>query len=330
MKKKLLATLALGAIMSASLTGCDNAKYKIGILLPVEHAALQASADGFVAGLVESGLKRGSDFSIESKNASGKDADLANFAKQLVGSKDMTFGLGTGASQMLKSASIDKGSTKPVLFSAVTDAVQGGLVESIDNPTGFVCGTSDAQPIDAQIGLIKECIPGADKIGILYTQSEVNSRIQAEQARACAESLGMKVETMTATDATDITTVALALAQTEGIDAIYVPTDNNIAAHMNDVKEAANTQHVLVITGEENMLKEGGHITLSVDYFELGKVTGRMAAQIIKGEKTPTDFPVVTMTKDDCKYVYSSKNVASSGITLPESVIKMCKDISLE
>lgn len=327
-KSKLLSLLALATLAPLTLAGCDNAKWKIGILLPVEHNALQSCANGFIEGLKSAGLEEGKDFSIEIKNAAGKDADLQNFAKQLVTSKCMTFGLGTGASQALKSASIDKGSLNPVLFSAVTDPVDAGLVESLENGKGFVTGSSDAQPIAEQIALVKECIPDADKIGIIYTQSETNSKVQADQAEEAAKLVGMSVVRQTVTGPGDINTVALALASEEGIDAIYVPTDNNIAANMNAVKEAANSKHVLVVAGEEGMLTTGGHITLSIDYKELGKRTGEVAAQILKGEKNVYEVPVMTMSKEDCKFVYSSANLAASGINLPQSVLDKSEDIS--
>lgn len=327
-KNKFLSVLALATLAPLTLTGCDNAKWKIGILLPVEHVALQTCADGFVEGLKEAGLVEKKDFSIEFKNAGGKDVDLQAFAKQLVSTKCMTFGLGTGASQALKSASIDKGSLNPVLFSAVTDPVDAGLVETLENGKGFVTGSSDAQPIAEQIGLIKECLPEADKIGIIYTQSEPNSVIQADQAEAAATAAGLSVVRKTVTGPGDISSTALALANENGMDAIYVPTDNNIAANMNAVKQAANSKHVLIVAGEEGMLSSGGHITLSINYRELGKRTGLVAAQILKGEKMVYEIPVITMTKEDCKFVCSTANLAGSGIVLSQSVLDKCEDIS--
>ena len=71
-------------------------------------------------------------------------------------------------------------------------------------PGGYITGSSDANPVEAQIDLIKECIPDADKIGILYTQSETNSEVQANQAQAQAEKVGLTVVRMTCTDTTDL------------------------------------------------------------------------------------------------------------------------------
>ena len=328
MKRNLIKTIFLLPVTATLFTGCNSNKNQIGILMPVEHVALQAAADGFVAGLEESGLVKGKDFTIKLMNAGGKDADIVAYSKTLVAESKMTLGVGTGASKALLSASIDKGSTNPVLFTAVTDPVGERLVSSIENGSGFVTGTSDAQPIQAQIELLKECLPSADKIGIIYTQSETNSVVQATQAKAAAEALGLSVVQETCTGPSDISTAAGALCAVDGLDAIYIPTDNNIAANTNAVKQEANAKGILIIAGEEGMVKSGGHVTLSIDYTELGKRTGKMAAQILKGEKQPGEIPVGTMSKEECEYVYSSANLAGSGITLPESVLNKSRDVT--
>ncbi|MCQ2792821.1 MAG: ABC transporter substrate-binding protein [Bacilli bacterium] len=327
MKKTKLLTLLSASLMMVTLSGCDNT-YKIGILLPVEHAALQSCTDGFLAGLKEAGLIEGKDFKTVIRNAGGKDSDLVNYAKDLVSSTNMTFGLGTGASQMLKSAAKDKGSINPILFSAVTDPVDATLVESLENGKGFVTGASDAQPINDQIQMIKLINPSADKIGVIYTQTEENSKVQAEQVKSAATSLGMSTEIMTVTGPSDISAVALSLASVEGIDAIYVPTDNNVAANMNAVLQSANSKNILVVAAEEGSLTSGGHISFSFSYNDLGKATGKMAAQIIKGEKTAAQLPIKLMGKEDCKYMYSSANLVGTSIVLPESFTSNAVDVS--
>ena len=112
-------------------------------------------------------------------------------------SSDLTLGIGTGASKALYSAQINSGSTNPILFTAVTDAVAAELVESNENSGNYITGTSDANPVEAQISLIKECLPDAKKIGIIYTQSEVNSEVQANEAKEEAERQGLTVEVAT-------------------------------------------------------------------------------------------------------------------------------------
>ena len=327
MKKTKFIAVAAAALSIVALSSCEQKTgYKIGILLPVEHAALETCTKGFKEAISSANLEI--EVSFEERNAGGKDADLIAFSKDLVSTCNMTFGLGTGASQALKSASKDKGIINPVLFSAVTDPVDAGLVESLANGKGFVTGTTDAQPVEEQIDLITQLLPDVDKIGILYTQSETNSKIQADQAEAAAKAAELEVSIKTVTGPSDISATALALASEEGMDAIYIPTDNNLAANMNAIKSAATSNHVLVVTGEEGMLSTGGHVTLSIDYKELGRKAGEMAVQIIKGEKRALDIPVTGMSADECEYVYSSSNVAEAGLVLPDWFTSLARDIS--
>ena len=147
--------MAAGALLASSVLascngGASSGKTKIGILQPVEHSALSAARLGFLNALSKNGF--GEDkVEIIYHNAGQSSSDLASLAKDLVGRCDMTFGIATGAAQALRSASIDKGKTNPILFSAVTDPVDAGLVTSLDNGAGFITGTSDINPVEAQV-----------------------------------------------------------------------------------------------------------------------------------------------------------------------------------
>lgn len=316
MKKKLLTLLPLLVIpFATSLTACKKT-VTIGILQPVEHSALGAAREGFVQGLKDNGY---ANIKVDYRNAGGNDADLNTLAKNLVDSSDLLLGIGTGASKAIQGAEVNAGLSKPLLFTAVTDPVDAGLVKDKDNKEGFVCGTTDANPVEDQIALVKEFNSSASKVGIMYTQTEDNSKVQADQAKAAIEKAGMTASIKTCSNSSDIKTTAEALVS-EGVNAIYLPTDNNIAANMNAVKEAANSGHVLIVCGEENMLKEGGHITLSIDYYSLGLTTGKMAAQILKKEKAPTDFKVEPVPTSDCTFAFSSVNLASAGLEMPEAM----------
>ena len=330
MKKTLKQILSvfLLVILALVFVGCKKTEnVKIGILQPVEHDALGLARKGFIDALAEKGYKEGENLTIDYQNANGQENDLVTLAKSLTNKCDMTLGIGTGATVALQSAQVNSGSTKPIIFTAVTDAVTAGLVTSNAAPGGYITGSSDANPVEAQIDLIKECIPDADKVGILYTQSETNSEVQANQAQAQAEKVGLTVVRMTCTDTTDLAQVAERLCATEGLDALYIPTDNLIAANMTTVKAAVEKYHILCVTGEEGIMAAGGHVTLSIDYYELGKKAGYMAASILKGEAKPESTPVQTMSISECKYVMCSENLTAAGITIPESVKEKCTDV---
>ena len=324
--------LALAAIASVPLifaqTSCSS-NDAIGILLPAEHPALDAAKDGFIKALEDNG----DDISkVVVKNANGQSDKLTILAKDLVSRSKLTLGIGTGASVALMGQEVNQGITKPLLFTAVTDPVDAGLVESADNPSGFVCGTTDANPVEAQISLIKEFNPEFDKLGIFYTSTEINSKVQADQAKNAAELQGISVSVKTCTGTSDLAANIEALAGEEGLDAIYIPTDNNVAANMNTVKVAADNHGVLVVAGEENQVKNGAHLTLSLDYYNLGYSTGVMAHEILAGNKNPTDYKVVPVPASDCAYVFSSANLADSHLSMSDTLLNAhdWKDISAE
>lgn len=335
-KKLLLLGLALG--ISGAMSACTSTPYPtfgpdvnatVGVLLPVTHDALNEAVRGFEEALSDKDFVGNRKIEIVKKNAQGNSDDQLTMAKTLIDTCDLTLGVGTGAAKDLKSAQKNKGSNNPILFTAVTDPVDANLVKSLEKPGGLVTGSSDAAPIDAQISLIKACKPDVDKIGIFYTQTETNSVVQAKQAKAAIEKMeGVNAIIKTCTNSTDISTAITSLVAEDGLDAIYIPTDNNVAANMNYVKSAVKSKNILVVSGEEGQLKDGAHITLSISYFQLGKRCGEMAQKILNGEAKPENLPVVTMGTEDCNYFLSSENLADAGVTLPDNIVQMCTDIN--
>jgi len=326
MKKSVRTILACVAMLSTvAISSCEKGQIKIGILQPVEHLALEQARLGFINQLADKGYKDGEKIKIFYQNANGVEADQNQLAKDLVAKCDYNLGIGTGATYSLYSAEKDK-STKPIVFTAVTDAVAGNLVESNEHPGGFVTGTSDASPVEAQVSLIKEVLPTAKKMGILYTESEVNSQVQAEQAKAQAIKEGLECVIATCTGTSDLSTVALDLCGNKGIDVLYVPTDNNVSANFETVKQFTNKYHVLSVVGEENMLPRGGHISLSVDYEVLGRRTADILIKIFNGTN-PGDIPVTTMAVEDCQYKMNLASLTEAGIKMPSGVAAKFADV---
>lgn len=306
----LLACTSLIAVASCGKTDEDE-KTKVGILQPLEHDALGKSREGFIKGLADEGF--GEDkVEIVYKNALGDDASLVSMASNLVNTCDLALAIGTGATQKLVSARDNAGSNMPVLFTAVTDPVGAELVDSLDHPGVNVTGTSDMNPVKEQIELIKDILPTASKIGILYNSGEQNSQVQAAMAETAAINARLTVTKATVTSAADIAQITANLAR--NVDAIYIPTDNLLASNMSLVETAANDNNTLVVAGESGMVDNGAHVTLTIDYYELGVMTGKMAAKILKGEKA-SEMAVQSIDAAGCKYYANEDNLRAIGIT---------------
>jgi putative ABC transport system substrate-binding protein len=206
---------------------------------------------------------------------------------------DLMLTIGTGATQT--AAGLDK--TTPILFTAVTDPAGAGLVSSngADRASNNVSGTSDMNPVALQMQLCKDL--GITKVALLYTSSEDNSRIQIDMAKSACEGIGLQYVVKTVSGMDEIMTVMNDIGADTSIDGIYIPTDNNLAANAGTIhsQNLAN-RRLPIVCGEESMNNICGVATYSIDYYELGKQTARMAFEILVNGKAVGSMPVEYQT----------------------------------
>lgn len=321
-KKRIVAAVA--AIMAVGLiAGCGADKsgsaagsktYKIGVVQLVEHPALDAANKGFVDGLASKGFK--DNVQIDQQNAQADQSNLNSIAQRFVADKkDLVLAIATPAAQSMANATKDI----PILGTAITDYKSAKLVTSEEKPGTNVSGTTDMNPIDRQIDLILKVVPNAKKVGIIYSASEVNSQVQAEKMKAYAKTKGLEVVEATVSNVNDIQQAAQNLVS-QGVQAIYVPTDNVVASAMANLVKITDPAKVPVFPGEENMVKNGGLMTYSVDYYKLGFQTGVMAAKVLSGEAKVQDLAIES--QKDLKLVINQDAVKRLGITIPEELQK--------
>lgn len=319
MTKKIVAILLITVLGCSSLAGCgkkDDVFY-IGVSQLAEHAALDASYQGFVDALADAGYVDGEKIKIDFKNAQGDLSNANTIATKLVNdNNDLILAIATPSAQAVANATKDI----PILVTAVTDPASSGLVASNEAPGGNVSGTSDLTPVKEQMDLLVKLLPTAKKIAILYCSSETNSKIQAESAAAAATALGLETMEATVSNTNEIQSVVESLIGK--VDAIYAPTDNVIAKAMPTVAMVANANALPVICGEEGMVDAGGLATYGIDYYELGKLTGMQAVKIIEGTTTTADMPIEYLSIDDCTLTINEDVAAQLGIEIPADLVE--------
>lgn len=283
----------------------ENAKKKIGVLQYVQHPALDKANEGFVAALKEAGV----DVDIEQENAGGEQSAAQTIANKLVNDKkDLILAIATPAAQAAAGATSDI----PVVITAVTDPADSGLVESNDKPGGNVTGSSDLTPVADQVELLTKILPDAKNVGILYCTAEANSKLQAGLAMDALKAKGLNGVEYTVSSSNEIQSVVESMVGK--VDAIYVPTDNVIAAGMTTVAMIATNEHKIPIIGAEAAHVENGALaTYGIDYFEVGKLAGEQAVEILNG-KAPADIPIAYLPKDKCKLVINDEVAKELGI----------------
>ena len=206
----------------------SNADYTVGILQLVQHVALDKTNEGFVDQLSVRLNAASKTVKILDQNASGDESNNVTIAESFVTQDvDLIYSIATSSSQAAVNAAKD--SDIPVIFNAVTNPVDAGLVNAMDNPGKNVTGVSDINPVEQQIELIAELLGKDDvKIGFLYTSAETNSVFQIELAKKYCDEQGYEYVIGSIADINDLENTMIKL-QTSGIDAIYVPTDNVLA-----------------------------------------------------------------------------------------------------
>lgn len=293
--KKILVGLAAGALL-LTLSACgqstkaDNGTVKIGILQLINQTALDDARSGFEQELAKQGYK-GSKIKIDYVNAQGDQANLTTMAQRLKkDNNDVNLAIATPAAQ-----AVAKADTKtPLLFTAVTDPKAAGLVSDLQKPDKNVTGVVDLVNIKTQIAYMHKVFPKAKTIGMLYNASEQNSIVQIKAASKACKQLGLKVEKRTVASTNDVQQATLSLAGK--VDAMYLPTDNTMAAAMATVSKVSLKTEVPVVPAASTMVQDGGVVTKGIDYKKLGRQTAKMAIKIIKGKKV-SDLPVETPAK---------------------------------
>lgn len=258
----------------------------IGILQYVEHDSLDANREGFIAGLNEAGYVDGENIKINVLNAAADNSNLQTMVETLGNSNDYIFAIATPAAQAVANVVTDI----PVYFSAVTDPVDAGLVESLEKPGSNVTGTTDGGPITEQVDLLLSIVPEAERIGIIYNSGETNSLGEATKAAEYIESLGKEPVVSTVTSTNDISQAMSALVS--DVDAIFTVTDNTIASAMPLVGDLAKEAGLAVVGGSKDMVVENGLATYGLDYYELGKQTAQLLVKQIEEELDTADIPV--------------------------------------
>lgn len=266
-----------------SATANSNEKtYKIGITQIVTHPSLDLTKEGFKKAFEEAGIK--ADF--DEKNAEGAIANANLIANNFkADKKDLVFGIATPSAQALANSITDI----PVLFSAVTDPGAAGILNK------NVTGTSDKlDNVGEQLDLLLKLRPEVKKIGILYNTSEQNSVVQVKEIeeKAKAKNLEVVVQGVTAFGELAQATKTL-LGQ---VDALYLPTDNLVISGVKLINSEAVAAKKIVIASENSSVELGSLFTMGLDYFELGKRTGQMAIEILKG-KPVSEIPFETSQK---------------------------------
>lgn len=310
----MLVPLLVALVAANSATGSAQA-VRLGIIQIVEHPSLDQARQGFLDRLGELGYTVEADY----QNAQGDMATAQIIARRLAENRpDLVLAIATPTAQAMAQVT----STIPILITAVTDAEAAGLVEQNERPGTNVTGTSDLNPVDRQLALVREIAPAAQRVGVVYNAGEANSLVQVEWAREVAAELGLTLVEATVASSSEVFQAAQSLVGR--VDALYVPTDNTVVSALESVVQVAEEAKLPLVVGEPDSVARGGLITLGIDYYQLGRQTADMADRVLKGAD-PAEIPIEYQANP--RLVVNLEAAGRMGIELPQELLDQAEPV---
>ncbi len=312
--------LFLLTIFSAGATvhAAPAQKY-VAITQIVEHPALDAVRKGVKDVLSEAGWNEGENLKWDYQSAQGATATASQIAKKFAGDNpDVIVAIATPSAQ----AAVASARNSNIVFSAVTDPVGAKLVKAWDQPSKNVTGVSDLTPIDLHLAFIKEVMPEAKSLGVIYNPGEANSVSLIKLVKQYGPTHGLKIIEAVSPKSADVQTAARSLLGK--VDVIYLPTDNTVISAMEGIIKISEKAKIPVFAGDTDSVKRGAVAALGFNYYEVGRQTGVVVKTILNG-KSPKDIPVQGIEKTEL--FVNPKAALRMGLTLNADIISRAKEV---
>ncbi|MCJ2163882.1 ABC transporter substrate-binding protein [Pseudodesulfovibrio sp. S3] len=309
--------LTLAAILLVAASAFAGKTYTISVTQIVEHPALDAMRIGAADRLKEKGIEATFNVHI----AQGNPATNVQIISQIMGeAPDLVMAIATPGAQ----AAAQKIHDRPIVFTGVTDPVSAGLVKDLNNTDGKnITGMSDFSPINKHVELIREIVPSAKAIGVIYNAGEPNSVVLVEKLRDEAAKAGLIVEEATIANSSGVYQAAKSLVGR--CDVIYIPTDNTVISAVESAVKVCTQSQLPLIVADVDSVARGAIAAVAVDYYKMGLQTGDMIAKILVDGVAPADMPIEFL--NDLNLHINKKAAAAMGVTLPEATLNRAAKI---
>lgn len=286
---------------------------RIGEVQVTEYFGLDLSRKGFRDALAQRGYIEGENLEIEYRNAQSDPTIGQNIAQSFASNKkDLIHAVATPVAQ----ASYNATKEIPIVFTAVTDPVDAGIVKNLEKSGTNVCGMSDMVPMRAQFDLIKKFFPEAKKLGIVYSLGDTNSSVKVREAKLIADEYNLEIIAQGATTSNDVGQTVDSLLKE--IDVLYVPTDSTVVPAMPIIISKSLEKKIPIIPEEKGQVELGALATEGIDFYKLGYESGLMAADILDGKSKVEDMPSKILEDRD---IYVNKETLEKlGLSIPEEI----------
>lgn len=279
--RSIRAALALLPICAAMVAGPASAADKsVMVTAIVDHPALDAVRDGTRDELKAAGYEVGKNLKWEYQSAQGNAGTAGQITRKFVGENpDVIVAIATPSAQSLVAAT----KTIPIVYSAVADPIAAQLVKDWKPSGTNVTGLSHMLDLNKQIEIMKKVVPNVKKVGIVYNPGEVNSTVVVKQLKGLLEQQGITLIDVAAPRTVDVAPAAKSLIGK--VDMIYSTTDNNVVSTYESLVKVCNDAKIPLVASDTDSVKRGAIAAYGVNFYDLGRETGKVVVRILQGEK---------------------------------------------
>lgn len=309
--------LGLLAVSFAGTAPAAAADKSVSVTAIVEHKALDAVRDGVKDELKSAGFEAGKSLKFEYQSAQGNTGTAAQIARKYVGERpDVIVAIATPSAQAVVAATKDI----PVVYSAVTDPVAAKLVKTWDASGSNVTGVSDMSPLEKHLELIKRVVPGAKRVGVIYSPGEANSVSIVESLKKAMAASGMTLVEGAAARTVDVSSAAQSLVGK--VDVFYAPTDNNVMSAFEGIAKVAQQAKIPVVAADTDAVARGAVAALGLNYYDIGRQTGKIVVRVLKGEAAGR---IASQTSTTFELHVNPGAALKQGVTLSDELVKSAK-----
>jgi putative tryptophan/tyrosine transport system substrate-binding protein len=269
------AALSVTLLVLVTFAACRSQSPKVPqvtIVNLLSHPILNDSIAGIRKGLADAGYAEGQ-LRIVELSANGEMGKLNALAREaLSGRPDVIVPVSTPVAQAVLREADDR---QPIVFSTVTNPDDLGGPRQAN-----VTGVSDAVNYEANLALIRELVPTAKRIGVVYNPSEANSQFGVSELQRLLVGRTETLQVVPIARSEQVPDAARSLLGS--VDVLYVGSDNTVVGAIAGLVKVAEERRIPVIASDSGSVEDGALAAVSVNYVELGRRVGAIVAQILR------------------------------------------------
>jgi putative ABC transport system substrate-binding protein len=290
--------------------------HRIGILWGDAPRDADARFETFRDGLRDLGYVEGQNIAFEHRYGESSDERLRDLAAELVRlNVDVILAPGTPSAEAAKRAT----TSIPIVFMAVADAVEVGLVASLARPGGNLTGLTALAPGQSgkRLALLTEAVPGVSRVAVLWNPASAYSALQVREMEAVAHGLGVQLQSLEVRDPSEFER-AFEAATRDGAGALSIVATPFIVRNLHRIVNLALQHRLPAIFWRQDFAEAGGLMAYGPSRLDLLRRAAALVGKILKGAQ-PADLPVEQPMRFEL--TINLKTAKALGLTIPPMLL---------